>query len=179
MLLLRFIFKHVSKTSYVHGAHKVYRNTTAVASVLRWSLICRSAHISCRNRTTGNTDVPRPLSAVFLWFVFLMEMKNYVVIFWFWRCTWLLRENGAACIAEMSLCGGHGVRDLYGPERLVHTVRTSGAVAYRGGVGRFNPPKFRRSSKIVPKSTQLWKLLKIANLGCQHRKMFGKKAVKF
>ena len=38
------------------------------------------------------------------------------------------------------------------------------SVAYRGGgFGVFNPPpKFRRPSKIVPKSTQLWKLLKIA-----------------
>ena len=33
----------------------------------------------------------------------------------------------------------------------------------RGGVGVFNPPpKFRRPSKIVPNSTRLWKLLKIA-----------------
>ena len=41
-----------------------------------------------------------------------------------------------------------------------------GAAAYRGrGVGGFKPPpppKFRRPSKIVPSSTQLWKLLKIA-----------------
>jgi len=31
-----------------------------------------------------------------------------------------------------------------------------------GGVGGFNPPKFRRSSKIVSNSTRLWKQLKIA-----------------
>jgi len=37
-------------------------------------------------------------------------------------------------------------------------------VAYRGGVWGSNPPapKFRRPSKIVPNSTRLWKLLKIA-----------------
>jgi len=38
------------------------------------------------------------------------------------------------------------------------------AVAYRGGFGVFKPPplKFRRPSKNVPNSTQLWKLLKIS-----------------
>jgi len=38
------------------------------------------------------------------------------------------------------------------------------AVAYRGGIGVFTPPppKFRRPFKIVPNSTRLWKLLKIA-----------------
>ena len=40
------------------------------------------------------------------------------------------------------------------------------AVAYRGRVGCSNPPppalKFRRPYKIVPNSTRLWKLLKIA-----------------
>jgi len=41
------------------------------------------------------------------------------------------------------------------------------SVAYRGegsgGLGGSNPPsKFRRPSKIVPNSTRLWKLLKIA-----------------
>jgi len=44
-------------------------------------------------------------------------------------------------------------------ENLNHTVAYGG-----GGVGGFNhlPPKFRRSSKIVPNSNRLWKLLKIA-----------------
>ena len=51
-------------------------------------------------------------------------------------------------------------------------------VAYRGG-GSTPPPKFRRPTKIVPNSTWLWKLLKLLNLGRQHPKMFGKKAVKF
>jgi len=39
------------------------------------------------------------------------------------------------------------------------------SVAYRGGGGWGStspPPKFRRPSKIVPNSTRLWKLLKIA-----------------
>ena len=37
------------------------------------------------------------------------------------------------------------------------------AVAYRGGVNGSTPlPKFRKPSKIVPKSTRLWKLSKIA-----------------
>ena len=37
------------------------------------------------------------------------------------------------------------------------------SVAYRGGVlGVQTPPKFWRPSKIVPNSTRLWKLLKIA-----------------
>ena len=37
------------------------------------------------------------------------------------------------------------------------------SVAYRGGRGwGFKPPKFRRPSKIVPNSTGLWKVLKIA-----------------
>ena len=35
-------------------------------------------------------------------------------------------------------------------------------VAYRGGGVQTPPPKFWRPSKIVPKSTRLWKLLKIA-----------------
>jgi len=38
-------------------------------------------------------------------------------------------------------------------------------VAYRGGGGVSNqppPPKFRRPSKILPNTTRLWKLLKIA-----------------
>ena len=35
-------------------------------------------------------------------------------------------------------------------------------VAYRGGFNNPPPPKFRRPSKIVPSSTRLWKLLKIA-----------------
>jgi len=35
-------------------------------------------------------------------------------------------------------------------------------VAYRGGVGGSTPPKLRTPSKIVPNSTRLWKLLKIA-----------------
>jgi len=53
------------------------------------------------------------------------------------------------------------------PVLLIHdTCSTvlSGAVAYRGGFGGLNPPppKFRRPSKIVPNSTRLWKLLKIA-----------------
>ena len=43
---------------------------------------------------------------------------------------------------------------------------TWGAVAYRGGVWGVQTPtpprKFRRPSKIVPNSTRLWKLLKIA-----------------
>jgi len=34
-----------------------------------------------------------------------------------------------------------------------------------GGVGVQPPPKFRRPSKIVPNSTRLWKLLKIAEFG--------------
>ena len=39
-----------------------------------------------------------------------------------------------------------------------------GTVAYGGGFGGSTtpPPKFRRSSKIVPNSTRLWKLLKTA-----------------
>ena len=39
-----------------------------------------------------------------------------------------------------------------------------GSVAYRGGGWGFQTPspKFRRSSKILPNSTRLWKLLKIA-----------------
>ena len=49
-----------------------------------------------------------------------------------------------------------------------------------GGLGcQPPPPKFRRPSKIMPNSTRLWKLLKLLNLGRQHPKMFGKKAVKF
>jgi len=43
--------------------------------------------------------------------------------------------------------------------------KKSEAGANRGGVGGFNPPpppKFRRPSKIVPNSTRLWKVLKIA-----------------
>ena len=55
-------------------------------------------------------------------------------------------------------------------------------VAYRGGGGlgvQIPPPKFRRPSKIVPNSTQLWTLLILLNLGRQHPKIFGKKAVKF
>jgi len=54
-------------------------------------------------------------------------------------------------------------------------------VAYRGGGGfwGFKPPlKFRRPSKIVPNSTQLWKLLKLLNLGRQHPNMFRKKGSK-
>jgi len=43
------------------------------------------------------------------------------------------------------------------------------AVAYRGRFGGFKPPpptpKFRRPSEIVPNSTRLWKLLKIAEFG--------------
>ena len=45
----------------------------------------------------------------------------------------------------------------------VQYTQTSGIP--RGGFGVFKPfppPKFRRPSKIVPNSTQLWKLLKIA-----------------
>ena len=42
-------------------------------------------------------------------------------------------------------------------------------VAYRGGFGSVQtlppPTKFRRPSKIVPNSTQLWKLLKISEFG--------------
>jgi len=54
-------------------------------------------------------------------------------------------------------------------------------VAYRRGWG-FDPPspKFRRLSKIVPNSTRLWKLLKIAKFRTPtHRDIWGKKAVKF
>jgi len=54
---------------------------------------------------------------------------------------------------------------------LALSWRTSGSVpllpmAYRGG---FNPPppKFRRPFKIVPNSTQLWKMLKIAEFRTQ------------
>jgi len=47
------------------------------------------------------------------------------------------------------------------------TFETSGSahpktVAYRGEFEGSTPPKFRRPSKIVPNSTRLWKLLKIA-----------------
>ena len=38
------------------------------------------------------------------------------------------------------------------------------SVAYRGEGESPPPPKFRRSSKIVPNSTRLWKLLKIAEI---------------
>jgi hypothetical protein len=51
------------------------------------------------------------------------------------------------------------------PKRWSRSIMLS-AVAYRGegggGWGVQNPPKFRRPSKIVPNSTRLWKLLKIA-----------------
>ena len=49
--------------------------------------------------------------------------------------------------------------------RRLRLSSCSYAVAYRGGVGVLNtppPPKFRKPSKIVPNSTRLWKLLKIA-----------------
>ena len=57
----------------------------------------------------------------------------------------------------------------------------SGVSRVEGGLGGSNPPspKFRRPSKIVSNSTRLRKLLKIAELGRQHPKIFGKKAVKF
>jgi len=66
---------------------------------------------------------------------------------------------------------------LTGPDRT--------AVAYRrgGGFGVFNPPppppKFRSPSKIVPNSTRLLKLLKIAEFRTSTLKMFGKNPVKF
>ena len=45
-----------------------------------------------------------------------------------------------------------------------------------GGFGVFNPPKFRRPSKIVPNSTRLWKLLKIAEFRMPtHQDVRGKK----
>jgi len=57
------------------------------------------------------------------------------------------------------------------------------AVAYRRGGGVWGVqthPNFRRPSKTVPNSTRLWKFKKkLLNLGRQHTKMFGKKAVKF
>jgi len=53
-------------------------------------------------------------------------------------------------------------------------------VVYQGEVlGCSNPPKFKRSSKIVPNSTWLWKLLKIAEFRTPTLKIFGKMAVKF
>ena len=56
-------------------------------------------------------------------------------------------------------------------------------VAYRGGLGCSNPPPEipKALQEIVPNLTRLWKLLKkkLLNLGRQHTKMFGKKAVTF
>ena len=53
---------------------------------------------------------------------------------------------------------------IFGKEAGQYVCRAVGAVAYRGWVwgGGLNPPKFGRSSKIVPNSIRLWKLLKIA-----------------
>jgi len=55
-------------------------------------------------------------------------------------------------------------------------------VAYRGGggFGVFKPlsPKFRRPSKIVPNSTRLWKLLKIAEFRTPTHQDFWKKGSK-
>jgi len=48
------------------------------------------------------------------------------------------------------------------------------------GWGVQTPPKFRRPSRIVPNSSRFVETVKkLLNLGRQHPKMFGKKAVKF
>ena len=52
------------------------------------------------------------------------------------------------------------------------------SVAYQGG-GAQNPPKIPKDLQNCAKLNQLWKLLKLLNLGRQHTKMFGKKAAKF
>ena len=55
-------------------------------------------------------------------------------------------------------------------------------VAYPGGFRMFKPPTEipKALQKIVLNSTRLWKLLKkLLNLGRQHTKVFGKKAIKF
>jgi len=54
------------------------------------------------------------------------------------------------------------------------------SVAYWGGFGGVHPPpKFRRPSKIVPNSTPLWKLLKIAEFRTPTPQDVRKKGSKF
>jgi len=103
------------------------------------------------------------------------QLFSYDLYFW-WRWKIVLwssdfdavqdysEKTMAAYIAETSLCGVHGVCDLYGPECLVHTVRTSESVAYRWGGWGFKPPppEIPKALQIVTNSTRLWKLLKNA-----------------
>jgi hypothetical protein len=64
---------------------------------------------------------------------------------------------------------------------FLFTIWNTSGVPRGGVVGFKHPPptlKFLRPSKIVSNSTQLWKMLKMLNLGRQHPKMFGKKGSK-
>ena len=173
MLLLRFKFKHVSKTLYVHSSmfsfgyfpgvwglkadvsepsigsiflgrwrkkryvhsvHKVWRSATAILTVHRWSVIRRSAHVSCCNLATGNTDVPRPPSDLVLRFVFCDGDEK-------WCCDLLIstlyktthRKRGSIYCRNVALwrtlCPWAVRAGVFGTY-----CTTSGAVAYRGGV---------------------------------------------
>jgi len=59
-------------------------------------------------------------------------------------------------------------------------IRSQWRTEGEGGLGCSTPlPKFRRPSKIVPNSTGLWKLLKIAEFRTPTPQDVRKKAVKF
>ena len=68
-------------------------------------------------------------------------------------------------------------------ERFGNASRRLAAVAYRGGVGVFKPLPPRNSESPTKNRAKLNPIAKtvkeMLNLGCQHTKMFGKKAVKF
>ena len=93
-------------------------------------------------------------------------------------------KDHEACLRNYS--GSKTEFDCWNPWPLtgirlnIDIVTTSGVPRVGWGFNYPPPaPKFRRPSKIVQNSTRLWKLLKLLNLGSQHSKMFGKKAVNF
>ena len=107
----------------------------------------------CLNDTTDNYD--RCQSVRELW----VTRTNQSSLRLSYRGSWVINKQQDA----LSLLNFfQWIDPLHVSNEL--TIHHQKAVAYRrGAFGGFKPlPKFRRLSKIVPNSTLLWKLLKIA-----------------
>ena len=111
-----------------------------------WLILTIKLNGGCRN-CTGPSHIF--VLQLFLWnYAWIPPINTWYLRFW----RDLLRSGLVLCTEDIDISSG----------RPVVTITT---VAYRGGgLGCSYPPRseFRRPSKIVPNSTRLWKLLKIA-----------------
>jgi len=116
---------------------------------------------------------------------------DLALTFFMWRCSWMFRMVvvlGISSLTEISLSVSvmqhiKQCSDMSGYGRATEMLRRDVPREGGGGVwGRLKylppPPNFQRPSKIVPNSTRLWKLLKIAEFLTPTPQDFRKKSSK-